>query len=75
MINDTEYIVYIQTDFGELKIYFETDGILKNQEEVLSIALEKLEESSDIKLTGLLDGRLYYEVTEGKTLEDLWFNN
>lgn len=71
MINDTEYIVYIQTDFGELKIYFETDGILKNQEEVLSIALEKLEESSDIKLTGLLDGRLYYEVTEGKTLEDL----
>jgi len=68
---DTEYIIYIQTDFGELKVYFETDGILKDHEEVLSVALERLEESSDIKLTGLLDEKLYYEVTEGKTLEDL----
>lgn len=68
---DTEYIIYIQTDFGELKVYFETDGILKDYEEVLSIALEKLGESSDIKLTGLLDEKMYYEVTEGKTLEDL----
>ena len=69
MLNDTEYIIYIQADFGELKVYFETDEILKDHEAVLSIALEKLEESKDIKLTGLLDSRLYYEVTEGKTLE------
>lgn len=68
---DTEYIIYIQTDFGELKVYFETDKILKDHEEVLSVALEKLEKSNDIKLTGLLNDQLYYEVTEGKTLEDL----
>ena len=71
MLNDAEYIIYIQTDFGELKVYFETDELLKNEEEVLSVALEKLEESSDIKLAGLLSDKLYYEVTEGKTLEDL----
>lgn len=71
MINDTEYIIYIQTDFGELKVYFETDELLKDHEEVLSIALKELEKSADIKLTGLLNGQLYYEVTEGKTLEDL----
>lgn len=69
---DTEYIIYIKTDFGELKVYFETDGILKNNEEVLSIALEKLEESNDIKLTGLLNSQVFYEVTEGKTLEKIF---
>jgi len=68
---DTDYIIYIQTDFGDLQVVFSTDEILKNEEEVLSIAVKKLEESKDIKLTGLLDNRLYYEVTQGKTLEDL----
>lgn len=70
-MSDTEYIIYIQTDFGELKVYFETKRVLKDHEEVLSVALEKLEKSNDIKLTGLLNDQLYYEVTEGKTLEDL----
>lgn len=68
---DTDYIIYIQADFGDLQVCFETDRILKNDEEVLSVALEKIEESNDIKLTGLLDSQLYYEVTQGKTLEDL----
>lgn len=72
MLKDTEYIIYIQTDFGELKVYFETDEVLKDHEEVLSVAMNKLDKSKDIELTGLVHHRpMYYEVTEGKTLEDL----
>ncbi len=67
-----DYIINIQTDFGELKVCFETDGILKDQEEVLDIALEKIGESNDILLKdSMLTSRLFFEVTEGKTLEDM----
>lgn len=66
-----EYTIYIETDFGEIKTYFETDGILKNPQEVYEIAFEKLEESIDIQLTGLLDRYVSFDIAEGKTLEDL----
>lgn len=65
-----EYIIDIQTDFGELTVCFETDGILESENEVFEIALEKMGESRDIQLTGLLEKGTFYEVIEGRTLED-----
>lgn len=63
-----EYIIYIATDFGEIKVCFTTDGVLENEQEVLNIALEKLGESSVINVNEITKERIFYEVTEGDTL-------
>ena len=63
-----DYIIYIATEFGEIKVCFETDGILKDSQEVLEIALEKLGESPIINVNELTKERIFYEVTEGDTV-------
>lgn len=67
-----EYINYIQTDFGELKVSFTTENVLEDEGAVLEASLKILKESKDIQLTdSFLKSRMFFEVTEGETKEDL----
>lgn len=65
-----EYIVYIQTDFGELKVEFESP-VLEGEEQAYAVALQKLRQSQHIRLTGLLANFIGYEVTQGAFIDRL----
>lgn len=62
-----EYIIYIETDFGELKVEF-TSEQMDSADDVLKKAIEILSESKDIQLTDVfLARRHFYDITQGYT--------
>lgn len=62
-----EYIIYIETDFGELKVEF-TSEQMDSADDVLKKAIEILSESKDIQLTDVfLARRHFYDITQGHT--------
>lgn len=67
-----EYIIDVQLDVGDIRVHVQSDIILNNQDEVLSLALKKIGASTNIILKdSTLVERIYFDVVEGKTLEDM----
>lgn len=67
-----EYIIDVQLDVGDIRVHVQSDIILNNQDEVLSLALKKIGESTNIILKdSTLAERIYFDIVEGKTLEDM----
>lgn len=67
-----EYTVLIQTDFGELKVEFQTNYPLESNQAVFNKAMEILRNSNDILLKDrMLSDNVLYDVIQGMTIEEI----
>lgn len=67
-----EYTILIQTDFGELKVEFQTNYPLESDQVVFDKAMKILGNSNDILLKDrMLSDNVFYDVVQGMTIEEI----